>query len=163
MQQLERLICTPQQSLDLRSLGVITQPVLYWHTLEEVASSVDPVWRPGAMPFATVEDADDDMIPAYTKAELDVMIGPGFPKPDLWTDKEFLNSEKNIPVSEDTEQEYARKRATNRFTFPVFYPDRMKVYKVGAQASAEVLAFLVRNNHIKPADAIARHKKVFLP
>ena len=48
--------------------------------------------------------------PAWTKEELDAMIGPEFPKPDLW---------KPDKVGKEQDPE----------SYPVYYPDKMKIFK----------------------------------
>jgi len=150
--KIQKLVALPSQCEDLLTLGMMGQPALFWYSREE--SLAEPnnadgspklVWQVGMMPFATVDDISEDMVPAWTKPELDAMIGNQWPKPDLFTDKEFQNA-----------------RAIERESYPVFYPDNMRIYRIGAAASADVLAFLIRANKINVQEALERHKKIFL-
>lgn len=144
MQQFRRLTCSPEQSKELNTLGLVAQPVIFWHNFEDDIQ--ESGWQVSAMPFASTDDITEHMLPAYTKAELDVMIGNRFAKPDLWSAREFNNSKAQDPE-----------------TYPLFFQDKMQVFKNGAEASAAALIFLIANKHLKPAEAIDRHKKVFLP
>ena len=71
------------------------------------------------------------------------MIGPEYSKPDLWK-PEKLGREQD-PES-----------------YPVYYPDKMRIYKKGAEASADALIFLIQNEHVRANDANQRYTDLFL-
>lgn len=160
--RINKMVATQQQCEALIDMGITATPVLFYHK----RSGLYHASPDNYLDADFVENYEDQVVartesvPAYTKAELDAMIGPNLPKPDLWTDKEFLNSGKNIE-DEEVEENFKKKRAQERESYPVFYPEKLLVYKNGAEASAEVLLFLLKNDHIKPKDANARHKKIF--
>lgn len=85
------------------------------------------------------------MVPAWTKAELDAMIGPNYAKPDLWE-----------------EMKQREKAATDPNTYPVFFLQGCSVFENGAQASAHGLIWLLQNDYINPADANDRYRAIFL-
>lgn len=84
-----------------------------------------------------------ETLPAWTKEELDAMIGPEFSKPDFWK-PEKLGKEQD-PES-----------------YPVYYPDKMRIFKKGAEASADALIFLLQNKHVRAYDANQRYTDLFL-
>lgn len=85
----------------------------------------------------------DGTLPAWTKEELDAMIGPEFPKPDLWRPDK-------LGKEQDPE------------SYPVYYADKMRIFKRGAEASADALIFLLQNKHVRAYDANQRYTDLFL-
>lgn len=142
---LNQITAKPESCKQLYLRG-IEVPAFFWHVKED-----DKTKEPDASGKYPQKDAvyqfktpvpGPDMIPAWTKEELDVMIGPDLPKPDLYS-------------------ETLKSKATDPESYPVLLPGKMLVFKSGATASAEALIFLIDNDHVKVEDAIARHKKLF--
>lgn len=152
MNKLGQLTASLELCNELVDLGV-EEIAFLWHTREAIDADnltdweVKPVQDPTPLP--------DTCVPAWTKAELEAMIGPNLQKPDLFTDKELaltIAGEKK-----DTPYPY------KRFQYPVFMPDMLKVFKNGADAAAFVLKLLIEHKHIKPEDCIKRYKQIFKP
>ena len=140
MNRLEQLTASPKTCERLVNLGVIPLAII-WHLFEEDDKGVgqwdtcllnEPVYVP------------EFKIPAWTKAEIDAMIGPDFPKPDFFTREQFGLSKTLDPL-----------------TYPVIFPETMQVYQNGAEASANGLAWLIEKKHIKIEDANERYSKRF--
>lgn len=133
--EISKLVITPAQSRQLLWLG-INAPAFLCH------------YKDGANPEHWVTAIVDtqaayETLPAWTKEEIDAMIGPEFSKPDLWKPDEVTKS-------------------TDPESYPVYFPNKMKVYKYGAQASADALIFLLQNKHIHANDANSRYVDLFL-
>jgi hypothetical protein len=129
-----QLTANPGQAKILQSLGVSVPSFLLhfkvgneWLTMETPTESMDP----------------DGTLPAWTKEELDAMIGPEFPKPDLWRPDK-------LGKEQDPE------------SYPVYYADKMRIFKRGAEASADALIFLLQNKHVRAYDANQRYTDLFL-
>lgn len=82
-----------------------------------------------------------NMVPAWTKQELDFMIGNDLPKPDLF------------------DREKASKQDLDQY--PLFTPTKQYTFKNGADASAQALLLLISLQMIDPIKASERHDKHF--
>jgi hypothetical protein len=136
MNKLSKLTCTPEESHRLVQLGIL-QYAFLWHE-----RGPEGEWDTRQMAAPLV--GTDFVFPAWTKAELDVMIGPRFAKPDLWT------------------QELRPKSATHPHTYPIRLPDRELVFRIGARASATALIYMLTESFLSPDDCNQRYKDVFL-
>lgn len=81
-------------------------------------------------------------IPAWTKQEIDVMIGPGWPKPDV------IESDKIGKFGDPK-------------VYVVYMLNRMETFKNGADASAFVLLHLLENEVISISEINNRHNDFF--
>lgn len=133
---LAKLTANPGQCKILQSLG-IKAPAFLCHYKN---GSNPEHWyvAPSEPPAAAYET-----LPAWTKEELDAMIGPEFSKPDLW---------KPDKIGKEQDPE----------SYPVYYPDKMRIFKKGAEASADALIFLLQNKHVRAYDANTRYSDLFL-
>jgi hypothetical protein len=122
----KKLVCTLEQAEKLMELGI-------------GASSHFAYLGREVMPAFNIEDGD---APAWTKEEIDTMLGPGIIKPDFQTPKH--NSKASDPL-----------------TYPVYFPNVQKTFKTGAQASACALIYLLEKGTINPEDAVERYYKIF--
>lgn len=145
MNRIEQVTNIRDYSTKLIELG-ITPVAFFWHLREhdEVKGESwdccllnSPEYVPGVK------------IPAWTKGELDVMIGSEFMKPDLYSDEEV--------------KELSRAKEFDRDKFPVFMPDVLYETTNGASASARMLIFLLEKNHIDKNKCNERYKKFFKP
>jgi hypothetical protein len=128
------LTCDPEQSKQLVALGILPLSFL-WHIRD-----FGGPWETITIRYA---EYSENMVPAWTKAELDAMIGPRYSKPELWT------------------IEFREKSATDPNTYPVFMPEKCMVFEVGAQASAQGLIYLLENEFINPAECNERYMAIF--
>lgn len=131
---LSKLTNSRQQGKELVYHGITAKPFFYHFPDGEAV-------RQNGHP----EHLTGDTYPAFTKGELDAMIGPQFGKPDFWEESRIGNP----------------KAATDPLSFPVFFPASCVVYSNPAQASAAALIYLLENEFINAADANARHKHIF--
>lgn len=134
---LAKLTANPAQCKILQSLGVKAPAFLCHFKMGENPDLQNWIVGP------TRSEAAFETLPAWTKEELDAMIGPEYSKPDLW---------KPDKLSKGQDPE----------TYPVYYPDKMKVFKKGAEASADALIFLLQNKHVHAYDANQRYTDLFL-
>lgn len=139
--QIGQITATPEQCRRLIAAGITAPAAVFWHNMEEDHSQ--PSNADGS-PFMRWDTAmflqpkiSATMVPAWTKEELDLMIGPGWPKPDIWELKDVTG-------------------ATDPLTYPIHYPDRMVVFKTGAQASADALLTLIEKGKVDPKEASER-------
>jgi hypothetical protein len=131
---LAQLTANPGQCKILQSLGIKAPAFLLHYKIQ----SLPELWKTApTMPGA------EGVLPAWTKEELDAMIGPEFSKPDLW---------KPDKVGKEQDPE----------SYPVYYPDKMRIFKKGAEASADALIFLLQNKHVRAYDANQRYTDLFL-
>jgi len=130
---LAKLTANPAQCKILQGLG-INAPSFLCHYFKEGLNAFTAV---------TVSGTEYETVPAWTKEELDCMIGPEFSKPDLW---------KPDKVGKEQDPE----------SYPVYYPDKMRIFKKGAEASADALIFLLQNKHVRAYDANTRYCDLFL-
>lgn len=130
---LAKLTAKPTQCKTLQSLGIKAPAFLNHHRNGPNDWVTAPV---GTM-------AGYETLPAWTKEELDAMIGPEFSKPDLW---------KPDKVGKEQDPE----------SYPVYYPDKMRIFKKGAEASADALIYLLQNKHVRAYDANTRYSDLFL-
>jgi hypothetical protein len=140
MNDLYKIVCSPVQAGKLVDLGIFPRSIL-WQRLEghngetfswKVQTLIKPILSP-------------ECVPAWTKAEIDAMIGPRFAKADLWPDEKIRE-----------------KSATDPNQYPVFFLDRVEVFDNGAQASAAGLIWLIQNEFIRPDQANERYRAIFL-
>lgn len=141
---LEQLTLSQQQSEKLVSLG-IKAPAFLWHRKhlsdEGAAALKCSPWETGLFLRPV---PGPEMLPAWTKAELDAMIGPDLEKPDIY------------PT-------HLIGKATDPNTYPIFLPKSLIVFNNGAHASAEALIFLIENQNVDPFKATERYRKMFNP
>lgn len=139
MNNLYKLTCSPTQAAKLVELGIFPRAIL-WQRLdgknaETLKWSVQQLIKPILSP---------ECVPAWTKAEIDVMIGPRYAKADQWPDEKIRE-----------------KSATDPSQYPVFFLDRVEIFDNGAQASASGLIYLLQNEFITPDEASERYRAVF--
>lgn len=136
MKNLAFLTCTPKQSEDLVELGIDCTAFM-WHEWQKDATN--GLWEVAI--FKTpVRSAS--LLPAYTKQELDAMIGNDFDKPDMYRSDQIT-------------------KATIETMYPVMFPTKMQEYKNGAQASAAVLIYLLTAKALNPVKVNERYLKMF--
>lgn len=144
---MEKLMCKPEQSEKLVSLGVLPECFFWWFLEEDDTDMNDagesPLkWRASLMLHASFMEGQ--CVPAWTKGELDAMTGPFIPKTDMFTKSEFGTS-----------------RTIDAETYPIFSPSAMTTYTNGAEAAAWFLIWAIENKHVT-VDAInKRYKKLF--
>lgn len=143
MNNLEQLTASRNTCQKLFTLGILPSAFLWWlpeenSKPEEPTFEVCPVLNPLPNP---------ECLPAWTKAELDAMIGPAFsPKPDLFTKEQLGGYKLAKPES-----------------YPVYFVEKMQVFENGAEASGAALVYLMEGGHITAASANYRLQKVFRP
>lgn len=141
MNNLEQLTASRKYCNGLFLLGITPISFLWWIVEKEgenITYEVAPVLNPSPGPTC---------LPAWTKTEIDVMIGPEFsPKPDLFTKQQLGNAKLMKPES-----------------YPVYTPQKMQVFDNGADASAFSLIYLIEGGLLKPGDCNNRYSKVFRP
>lgn len=139
--QIEQLTATPAQCRRLIEMGITAPAAVFWHHLEEDTTQPNNEDGTPAMKWTTAmylqPKISDTMVPAWTKEELDLMIGPEWPKPDIWDPKDATG-------------------ATDPLTYPIAYPDKMMVFKTGSQASADALLTLIAKDKVNPKEASDR-------
>ena len=139
--QIHLLTATPEQCRRLIAAGITAPAAVFWHCLEEDTTKPNNADGSPMMHWTTAmyltPKISDTMVPAWTKEELDLMIGPGWPKPDIWETKDITG-------------------ATDPLTYPIHYPDRLVVFKTGAQASADALLTLIEKEKVDPKEASER-------
>lgn len=119
----------------LQMLGIECAPFLYWEFCEQ--ESGNSVWEVGVY-----QAPDDTLTPAWTKAELDYMIGPGMEKPDLLHPQRYG-------------------KYSNPDSYPLYYANKSQEYKNGAEASATALIFLIENEVLDVDTINKRYLKFF--
>jgi len=154
MNRLEQLTANPDKCDELVALGIIPKAIIWWlreidqEAIDKAAKAGKPLdYTPMHWDACLLEDPmhiSGSCIPAWTKAELDVMIGPELPKPDLYTAEKLGNS-----------------RVQDAETYPIFFPTKLEVYTNGAQASAVALKWLIENKIIDVDGCNHRYFKVF--
>lgn len=154
MHKLEQLTASRSTCQRLVELGI--KPVAYlWHTVEDdmdnpedsegnpqlihdVCLLRNPEYKPGVY----------GNVPAWTKAELDVLIGPEvISKPDLYRKADLG-------------------KHTDPYYYPIYYPTILKQYKNGAEASGQLLIWLIENKHITAPEVDEvnnRYEQMFQP
>jgi len=151
MQRLGQLTASREICNELVEMGV-EEIAFLWHNREAIDADTLGDWQ--VKPLADPAPLPDTCIPAWTKEELDVMIGPNRDKPDLFTDRELGLA---AAEKEDTPYKYKRHQ------YPIFMPDKLKVFTSGAEASAFVLKMLITSGKVTPEDCIKRYKNIFKP
>jgi hypothetical protein len=139
--QINQLTATPHQCQKLIKLGITAPSAVFWHAHEEDGTQPNnddgsPAMRWGTAMYLQPK-ISETMVPAWTKEELDLMIGPDWPKPDIWETKAITG-------------------ATDPLTYPIAYPDKMVVFKTGSQASADALLTLLEKGKVDPVEASQR-------
>lgn len=154
MNNLEQLTASRNYCDGLFLLGISPVSFLWWVESEEtqnerkvieegltpkhITYEVAPVINPSPGPMC---------LPAWTKTEIDVMIGPDFsPKPDLFTQQQIGNSKMLKPES-----------------YPVYTMQKMQVFENGADASAFALIYLIEGGLLKASECNNRYSKLFRP
>jgi hypothetical protein len=131
---ISQLTASPAQAKILQNLGINVPAFL----LHYKTQSLPEVWV-----ISFFRQNTEQTLPAWTKEEIDAMIGPEFSKPDLW---------KPDKLGKEQDPE----------SYPVYYPDKMRIFKKGAEASADALIFLLQNKHVRAYDANQRYTDLFL-
>lgn len=139
MNKISILTCLPAQSAKLVELGIQPRSI-FWHHLTGPADAVE--WKTQQLLRPVL---GPEQVPAWTKAELDAMIGPKFAKPDLWD-----------------QAKQREQSAMDPNTYPVFFLHGCEIFENGAQASARGLIWLLQNEFINPADANDRYRAIFV-
>lgn len=134
--ELQKITCSPKQSKELRSLGIdLPGHLMHYKNGENPSHWITEIFGRGT---------GYEAAPAWTKEEIDVMIGPVFMKPDL------------------PEPKFAGK-AHDPNAFHVYLPDKMLIFKSGAEASAEFLIYLLKMGKISVKGCIERYKEIYKP
>lgn len=139
---LSKIVATKEAAVKLQGLGIFhttSNPMInpaLWH----VRHFGDDTWRIKEDGSFCLHDPCT-YYPAWTKAELDVMIGPNINKPDL---------PNNIDLH----------RGDNPDLFITYYPERTLMAS-GAECSAYVLRCALEAEKVNPLEAIARYNKQF--
>lgn len=140
MRNIQDLTCTPSQSEQLVKLGI--EPEAYfWHERIRLGYGIKEI----ADKWETAQWRTPDplrLLPAWTKEELDAMIGPERQKPDLY-------------------RPHLVTIHTNPNLYPVYFPNKLIEFNRGAQASAEALIYLLQKEVVIAADANTRYSGVF--
>lgn len=145
MNNLEQLTANREFAKKLIELG-ITPKAFFWH-LREYDEAKGESWD--CCILNSPEYVAGVKIPAWTKAEIDVMLGPDFLKPDLYDDDEV--------------KAVSGARPFDRDKYPVFMPTNLYETKNGADASAKALIFFIENGNVDPNKCNERYKKLFNP
>lgn len=135
MKQLNKLVVSVESAKKLQILGIECAPFLYWEliTFENGAQG----WEVGHY-----GEPDDTLTPAWTKTEIDYMIGPGMEKPDL------LHPQRYGKYSDPD-------------TYPIYFPTKSVEFSNGAEASVTALIFLIENEVLDVATINKRYEKFF--
>lgn len=130
----EFLVCSVEQTQQLMGLGILPVACMCYEWLGDTMEV-----RPanGAYEFSGEYVGQEAAIPAWTYEELLVLIGPDYWKPDLFGKNEWTD---NI----------------NMMQFALVLPTVRKDYKNGAQAMAELLAYLLLKKEITAKSANER-------
>lgn len=131
--KLERITASVRLCKEIVAAG-IDLPAALWHYKNGVNPEHWYTDKAGNVAYESV--------PAWTKEELDVMIGNDFAKPDL-------------------SQDMFAGRAHDPRKYHVFLPDKMLIVEKGADASAEFLLYLLKMNKLNPVDVVKRFKEIY--
>lgn len=133
MQGLEKLTAPRNLCLDLVQLRVKPN-AHFWHYFDgegwDVVMLKNPVFDP------------EKIIPAWTKEELDFMVGNEWPKPDLMGT-------------------YRQPEGFELDVYCIYFPDKMLQYKTGSEASADGLKWLLVNGKLDVKKLNDRFEKRF--
>jgi hypothetical protein len=138
---LEQITANRQSCERLVLLG-IEPKAFFWHSLELVNPNQDS--KEWIVAQFRKPVPGPEMVPAWTFQEICALIGPRWEKPDLY---------KPEMVS----------KATVAESYPVFFPDKAKVFRNAADAAAEALIFLMEKGQVTAKDANYRYAKLFMP
>lgn len=125
-------VCSPQQAQQLITLGILPAGFFCYELKSFTPAEGAPEYE-----FAGEYFDQHEPIPAWTLEELNVLIGGYFSKPDM----------------PDAEEWTANR---NMLHYILYFPDSLKSFLNGAQASAAFLIFLLQNDHITAAQANER-------
>lgn len=145
MKDLKYLVCTPAQSGQLVKLGLMTNAFFFHYLVEDhqekdVEKSKFKWLTKYTEGVHTIEHLE--VLPAWTKAEIEAFIGPDKPKPDI------------MP-------EAMVGKAGDPYSYPVFFPEKMQSFKSGATAAAAGLIYLLEKKLVDPSEAKERYYKFF--
>lgn len=143
MKNLSQITCGPEQAKELVELG-ITPVAFMWNGFEPAEKQVEgePTRMAWAVAVYRKPVFSDELVPAWTKQELDAMIGPDIEKPDLFKKDQIT-------------------KATLPETYPLMLPDKMLTFTNGARASAAALTYLLKVKYIDPVKVNERYLKMF--
>jgi hypothetical protein len=147
----DKLTCTREQADELQKLGILSNAFLWWvwEDVPEFIAAEGKEPEPTGQKIRTwnvipLGEAPyhEGYLPAWTKHEIDTMIGPGWPKPDFF---------EPMRVS----------KATNPLGYPIYQASKMLSFDNGAQASAYALIEIMKMGKIDPVKASERYYAVF--
>lgn len=144
MSNLSKITASREICNKLVEQGIYEEAIL-WHsrTIREGKELTD--WS--VMPLTDPIPHPECCIPAWTKDELDVMIGPNFSKPQISLDR-FMG-----------EGELARKM--DRLIFSIYTAKSQLIFLNGAEASARALLELIEGGLMGPETCMERYFKFF--
>lgn len=149
----EQITANPKVCQELVDLGIKPRAFL-WHISDLHPTKLTPsgdkmlVWE--TFELENPKFIPGGVVPAWTMEELNVMIGGDDPKPDL-------APESDVIVRTDT----ATKTTYFDYTFGIFELSTVRIWKRGSQASAEILADLLKRGIIKPEKVNSRYDFFF--
>lgn len=111
-------------------LGIDADAFFHWENDVDVSQFMNPAGNP-------------NLVPAWTKAELDYMIGPALPKPDL------LHPDKYSKYSKPD-------------SWPLYFPGKMVEFSNGADAAACALVYLIEQEILDVETINSRYKQFYL-
>lgn len=142
MKNLSFITCDPRQAEQLVGLGINGIAFMWHERLKDPIKVGSRVVEWETAIFRNPKPGPD-LLPAYTKQELDAMIGPDItPKPDFYP-QDMIS------------------KATDPLTYPVMLPATMHIFSNGAHASAEALIYLLTIKFIDPVKVNERYLKMF--
>lgn len=124
MNKLSKIVCTPEQSQRLVELGVVPLSALYFNYKTETEYLIGPESKKAIK-----------VLPAWTKYELEVMLGPAMPKADF--------------------------EHVKPFSFKVQNKQWTRYYQNGAEAAAAGLIYLIEEE-ILQAKLVSEFMKSYL-
>lgn len=154
MKHLSTITVSIELVQQLISLGITPQGLSLWHINEpemtEVKNEEGEVtgseaidkWNVQCLPDDECEFAPGICVPAWTKEEIEIMLGFGFAKPDVREPSKIRSSE--LPDGKEAIQNYIPVYWVN------YFPEKEVKYPKGADASADLLCYLLRNGGINP-------------
>lgn len=153
---LKQITAAPEVCQQLVDLG-ITPKAFFWHLLEphpefeeDENGAIKMVWDTFQLDGPEYER--NIVVPAWTMEELNVMLGGDYEKPDL-APQQYVQV-KSEPVNKRTYFEYK---------FGIFDLKGAKIWRSGAQGSAELLADALKRSQLKIDIVNERYSYFFKP
>jgi hypothetical protein len=130
----EKIVASRELCWQLSKIGLDTPSVFVW-----CKNGANPEhWIVELSAFAN----GYEIIPAWTKEELDVMTGPRYAKADQVAPNDVS---KSVP----------------EYWWPVYYPKTMRVFEKGADAAADALLFLITEKRFTAQEAKTRYLNTY--